>query len=558
MKKYSKSKLLKAYLNEKKERNWDNRFTNLKISEYDSYKDINYLSLGLFKAKIKYEKKEQKKLKRANSIKESTINKDIKLTSPNSDILLNNLSSSKISPKKVHNTTFINTRHNTNKNKYVNTLPNSCKKEKCDCMDKIQIYSRDKSDAKIIYKNINFSPLNKTNNYNFKESSHNKNIKNNYENDLLKKIQEDKELNEIYENLKVLWNNYGVTNLYQNNFLLSLNDYFFSKKSIYEFLCIERKQMLRFKNEYSLVIKKITQRNNELNNIKNLIKEYSNKDHTKNNIESDIKNKLKLIRLYTINLVSQIKKFYLINSHLILSGKINLSKIKIDNYNFDNNYLTNMKEELNFLKSSSINKLYDFSKCINDPFLLSISDIPEYNTNKKNNKNIDSKYEILPISDDIYMQIIKLLYFMNQIDINEKIEKQNKKITILRDDNNKNTLNQINNNSDNWLLLNNEIDIGNNYKGNINLFINKLKNKNNYDEIFYNTISNYNNNNFNKKNKKPEKLKTLNIYFKTDKNNKVNNINNKEDIPLTTAEQLQKKFKQYEEIKQLIENEIQK
>ena len=60
MKKYSKSKLLKAYLNEKKERNWDNRFTNLKISEYDSYKDINYLSLGLFKAKIKYEKKEQK------------------------------------------------------------------------------------------------------------------------------------------------------------------------------------------------------------------------------------------------------------------------------------------------------------------------------------------------------------------------------------------------------------------------------------------------------------------------------------------------------------------
>ena len=425
-------------------------------------------------------------------------------------------------------------------------------------MDKIQIYSRDKSDAKIIYKNINFSPLNKTNNYNFKESSHNKNIKNNYENDLLKKIQEDKELNEIYENLKVLWNNYGVTNLYQNNFLLSLNDYFFSKKSIYEFLCIERKQMLRFKNEYSLVIKKITQRNNELNNIKNLIKEYSNKDHTKNNIESDIKNKLKLIRLYTINLVSQIKKFYLINSHLILSGKINLSKIKIDNYNFDNNYLTNMKEELNFLKSSSINKLYDFSKCINDPFLLSISDIPEYNTNKKNNKNIDSKYEILPISDDIYMQIIKLLYFMNQIDINEKIEKQNKKITILRDDNNKNTLNQINNNSDNWLLLNNEIDIGNNYKGNINLFINKLKNKNNYDEIFYNTISNYNNNNFNKKNKKPEKLKTLNIFFKTDKNKKVNDINNKEDIPLTTAEQLQKKFKQYEEIKQLIENEIQK
>ena len=546
MKKYHKSILLKAYLNDKKERKWDNRFTNLKISEYDSYKDINYLSLGLFKAKIKYEKNEEKKLKRAYSIKDPIINYKIKFTSPDSDIFINKNLKNNLSSKHFQNNTFNNIVHNRHKKQDVNRLPNSCRKEKHGGMNKIQIVSREKSDAKIINKNNFFSPLNIIKNYSFKESSNsnNKNVKKIFTNDLLTKIQEDKDLNEIYENVKVLWNTYGVTYLFQNNFLLSLNDYFFSKNLIYEFLNIEKKQMLKFKNEYTLIINKIIKRNNELNNIKKLIKEYNNKNSTKNDIESDIKESLKLIRIYTVNLVSQIKKFYLINSYLIMSGKINLNKIKID-YNFDNKYLFKIKEDLNFLKYSSINKLYNFNNCINDPFLLSISNIPEYN------QKSDLKYENLPISDDLYMEIIKLLYFMNQIYINEKIEKHNKNLNNKIYVQKQKTLNHINNNSDNWFLLNNEIDIGNNYKGNINLFINNLKNKhkNNYEDIFYNTISNYNDN-FNKKQKNTEKFKTLNI--------KVNNINNnKEETSLTTA-QLQKKFKQYEEMKQVIENEIQK
>ena len=536
------SHLLKVSLNEQKEKKWDNRFTTLKISEYDSYRDINYLSLGLIKAKLKYEKNEEKKLKRAYSIKESSLNSKNKISSPKKGYILtskdskNNNSLSKISPRKYN----INCSNVRNKKNYCSkTIPNSCRKMKEDI------------NIKLNTKKEPFSPLYKIRNYSFKENN-NKKIKNIIINDIIMKIQGDEKMNELYNNVRELWNEYGVNKIYQNTFLSSLNNYFLSKKLLYEFLIIEKNYMLKFKNEYSLVINKIKQRNNEINKIKKLIKEYSDKSDI--SLKEEIKNSLKLIRLYTINLVSQIKKFYLINSHLAISRKIDLSKIKVNSIGFDYKYLKTLKSDLGFLKYSSINKIYNFNSFVNDPFLLSLSDISDYDNNIINN---NLNYETLPITDEIYNQIIKLLYFINQIDINEKIECQNQKINI--NINNKNNLNKINNYSDNWLTLNNDLDIGNNYQGNIYKIINQLKNKSNYDELFLNsTSSNNNHNNNNKKNKRNfDRLKKLNIFLRTDKNIDIKEINSKnfEEIPITTAEQLKNKFKQYEEIKQIIEED---
>ena len=42
------------------EKKWNERFILDKIPQYDAYKDINYLSLGLVKSKIKYEEKQSK------------------------------------------------------------------------------------------------------------------------------------------------------------------------------------------------------------------------------------------------------------------------------------------------------------------------------------------------------------------------------------------------------------------------------------------------------------------------------------------------------------------
>ena len=42
--------------NDDRGKKWDERFFLDKIPPYDAYKDVNYLSLGLIKSKIKYKK----------------------------------------------------------------------------------------------------------------------------------------------------------------------------------------------------------------------------------------------------------------------------------------------------------------------------------------------------------------------------------------------------------------------------------------------------------------------------------------------------------------------
>ena len=227
-----------------------------------------------------------------------------------------------------------------------------------------------------------------------------------------------------------------------------------------------------------------------------------------------------------------------------ISNKIDLKKIKTENYNFDYRYLSKIKNDLNFLKFSSINNLYNFNNIENDPFLLSLSNILE----DEKNVNNEPKYETLPITNEVYNQIIKLIFFMNQNELNEKIEKENKKIFI----NHNNYIHKEKNYSENFLTSDNELDIGNNYKGNINQVINQLKTKNNDENIFLNNISN-----FNKKKRKFDKLKTLNLFLKNDRNNKItDNKDFEEKLPLTTSNELQNKFKQYEKIKQIIEDEL--
>ena len=342
-----------ALLNELKEKNWDNRFTNLKITEYDSYKDVNLLSLGLIKAKIKFENNE-KILKRAASKRDPTYRMNTNIGNDDCNYF---------SPSKQYNygnINFNNLLQNNNINKYghIGTFPNSCRKQKNITNSPSASTSDRKTNKNSPKEKENqdlFSPLYRYKNYSFRERKNN--FQNIMINDLIIKIQLDKDLNKLFKNVEELWDNFGVTRTYRNNFLSSLNESFKSKKLLLEFLYIEQNSILKFKNEFELIINRIEKRKGEIDNLKKLIKEYERNINLDKNDETDInniKNSLKLIRLYTINLVSQIKKFYLVNSHLTLSGKIEFNKIKVNKYNFDYNYFSKIKEDLYFLKDSFI------------------------------------------------------------------------------------------------------------------------------------------------------------------------------------------------------------
>ena len=43
-----------------REKNWNTRFVLGKIPNFDAYNDINYLSLGLLKSKLRYEERIKK------------------------------------------------------------------------------------------------------------------------------------------------------------------------------------------------------------------------------------------------------------------------------------------------------------------------------------------------------------------------------------------------------------------------------------------------------------------------------------------------------------------
>ena len=254
-----------ALLNEQKEKNWDNRFTNLKITEYDSFKDVNFLSLGLIKAKIKFENNE-KILKRAASKRDPTYRMNTNIGNDDCNYF---------SPSKQYNygnINFNNLLQNNNINKYghIGTFPNSCRKQ-TNITNSPSASTSDRKTNKNSPKEKEkenqdlFSPLYRYKNYSFRERKNN--FQNIMINDLIIKIQLDKDLNKLYKNVEELWDNFGVTRTYRNNFLSSLNESFKSKKLLLEFLYIEQNSILKFKNEFELIINRIEKRKGEIDNL---------------------------------------------------------------------------------------------------------------------------------------------------------------------------------------------------------------------------------------------------------------------------------------------------
>ena len=89
-----------------REKNWNQRFVLGKIPKFDAYNDINYLSLGLLKSKLRYEEKIKKpapkvkyneRLYSANYMKSKSFGKQ-----KNENILKNNLHKERFPSLKIN------------------------------------------------------------------------------------------------------------------------------------------------------------------------------------------------------------------------------------------------------------------------------------------------------------------------------------------------------------------------------------------------------------------------------------------------------------------------
>ena len=478
---------------QEKEKNWDQRFVLYKIPPYDAFKDMNYLSLGLMKSKIKYErfleKEKQKKLK----------GKSPRYTE---HYVIDSQTGNKTSKEKNKRYLF----NTFNKNNFIENNKNN---------------------------------LAKTYSYKFPSNKNEEKQLTVEENDLI----------EEFEIIKNMWNKLGVTRVYQENFVNLINS-LNEPDNIRLYLSSEKKQMQKFKYELTLLLKKIIHRNDQISSLKQLINLYENilkeknshpeKENenldslcniNENKITQDIHSCLLSLRITTINVVNQIKSFLMSNSYFLYMDKINLEKIKRDYY-YDDEYLFSIKTELDFVQHSVLNKIYEFDSFDGrDPFFLSFSKLKEEGQNneeKQKNKKIK-----LEINKKLYEEIQNCIYFMQQSEILHKCKNPNK----INNTNKNRVLEFLNfgNNNGEENIKKRSYGIGNLFKGNLEQDIIKLKMTKGYDRIF-NFIKT--NNSQPKQNEKKE--------------NRLKKSSKKKNIPLMTSQELKKKLSQYELLNELI------
>ena len=249
---------INQYENEEKlalrEKNWNPRFVLGKIPNFNAYNDINYLSLGLLKSKIRYEeriKKEETKTK----------------SKYNERLFSANHTKSKSSAKP----------------KFENNFKYNIKKEKAPSMRIYLNPNKDiktKNDKKNSIPNVyNFPYQGTLTSYNVAGSNlfkytpdyKDKNMNHNYIDYI---CEEDQEISDEYYLLKELWEKLGVTENYIKNFHFLINTKYKNRDELLEMIKAERKQMKMFRIEFMKVLSETNKRENKIKDLKNFIKIY--------------------------------------------------------------------------------------------------------------------------------------------------------------------------------------------------------------------------------------------------------------------------------------------
>ncbi len=247
---------------------------------------------------------------------------------------------------------------------------------------------------------------------------------NNQNNNLIKS-KDTKEDNEEFSLIQNIWDDLGVREEYQNQFLnyvKNLNEE--EKKEFYE---MEKKNLKRFRDSLLKISKEISNREKNIEDLKKFDEiietTFPDKEQQLNDqLLLDIQNCIKALRVNSVNIINYMNKIREISTYNSQKGKYNLDKLN-SAYLYDPNYLSKMRNDMDFLKNSSLNNYFDMTNGEFDAFLT--------NCHPKNEKKKSNKIYI-PIGNDLMKAIKSAKYsILEDVLLNNIENKKNNNMNLI-------------------------------------------------------------------------------------------------------------------------------
>ena len=228
----------------------------------------------------------------------------------------------------------------------------------------------------------------------------------------------EESFNEEFSLLQITWDELGITQEYRAAFLNMAKRVSESERK--DIFMQEKINLKKFRDALLNLKKEITNRENNLLLLKKLDKKIENCINVGNNSSSidnilqDVISIIKTLRLNAVNIVTKIIKVNQISAYYSNSGKFDTNRIRPE-YSYDPKYLFKMKEDLLFLRNSSLNTFIEMNNGEIDAFLTNCAPSPY-----KMDNNTKIK---IPISDDLMKLITESRYSLLQETVLANVDK---------------------------------------------------------------------------------------------------------------------------------------
>jgi len=249
---------------------------------------------------------------------------------------------------------------------------------------------------------------------------HDRNNSNKSENNFPNDFKEDA-LNEEYAIIQKVWEDLNVTYNYRAQFDKYIKTV--SGANLKNIIHNEKKYLVRFKESLMKLSKEISSRENNIKSLKtnivsllNGVNYFENEEdkkqkRNKESIILDIVGIIKSLRLNSVNVIKHFLKVREILTQYTLIKKIDMKAIKED-YNYDENYLKKMVDDMAFLKKcKGLQKYFAMNNGEIDAFLTNFA--PRTYTNENYSKIYNSKVKI-PVSEELNKYIEQCRYILIQ------------------------------------------------------------------------------------------------------------------------------------------------